>query len=191
MEYQIMSKTFFIEDPNGTILSTDGQRRFSKLDGKAGYEFVHTAEGKGRRFLELVDPEDEDNILKIEVPSYGMKGFRQDERHEQYVADTARKYDYSILSLNSSENEDSEETLDAFIADENVDVERDALHQCDLETLRKALRTLSEEELALITALYLRDEPMTEREYAKEKNLAPMTIHDRKIRILAKLKKFF
>ena len=186
-----MSKTFFIEDPNGTILSTDGQRRFSKLDGKAGYEFVHTAEGKGRRFLELVDLEDEDNILKIEVPSYGMKGFRQDERHEQYVADTARKYDYSILSLNSGENEDSEETLDAFIADENVDVERDALHQCDLETLRKALRTLSEEELALITALYLRDEPMTEREYAKEKNLAPMTIHDRKIRILAKLKKYF
>lgn len=186
-----MSKTFFIEDPNGTILSTDGQRRFRKLDGKAGYEFVHTAEGKGRRFLELVDPEDEDNILKIEVPSYGMKGFRQDERHEQYVAETVRNNNYTVLSLSSSENEDSEETLDAFIADENVDVERDALHQCDLETLRKALDTISEDELALITALYLREEPLSEHGYARETNIPRMTIHDRKTVILKKLKKFF
>ena len=41
-----MSKIFYIEDPSGTILSEDGQRRFKKMDGKAGYEFVHTAEGK-------------------------------------------------------------------------------------------------------------------------------------------------
>lgn len=186
-----MSKTFYIEDPTGTILSTDGQRRFRKLDGKAGYEFVHTTEGKGRRFLELVDPEDEDNILKIEVPSYGMKGFRQDERHEQYVADTARKYDYSILSLNSGENEDSEETLDAFIADENVDVERDALHQCDLETLRKALKTLSEEELALITALYLRGEPLTEAEYADQIGVTQQALNKRKKTIFKKIRNYF
>lgn len=186
-----MSITFYIEDPSGTILSEDGQRRFKKMDGKSGYEFVHTAGGKGRRFIELVDPENEDFILKVEVPNYCIKNFRKDERHEQYVADMAKTYDYSTLSLNSAENEDREETLDAFIADDETDVERDVLHQCDLETLRKALKTLSDEELAIITALYLRDEPMTEREYAAATATAQKTINDRKKRILKKIKKFF
>ena len=186
-----MSKTFYIEDPNGTILSADGQRKFRKMDGKAGYEFVHTAEGKGRRFLELVDPEDKDNIVKIEVPKHGVKGFRKDERHEQYVADTARNNNYLILSLSSIKNEDSEETLDAFIADENVDVEREVLHQCDLETLRKALKTLSEDELALITAMYLSEEPMTLQKYAEVVGVHFTTINYRRKNIFKKIKTFF
>ncbi len=186
-----MSKTFYFEDPNGTILSEDGKRKFKKMDGKSGYEFLRTEEGKGRRFIELVDPEDENNILKIEVPGFGMKAFRQDERHEQYVTDTVRNSDYSLLSLNYEGNEDSEEILEFVITDEDADIHRDILHRCDLETLKKALTVLSEEEYALIYALFLSVKTMTVREYAKQIGVSHTAIVKRKNKIFKKIKSFF
>ena len=186
-----MSKTFYFEDTSGTILSENGQRRFKKTDGKDGYSFLHTAEGKGRRFIELVDPDDECNILKIEVPNHGMKGFRTDERHEQYVSDTIRDNGYGVLSLSYGETENSDETLESVIADDDADVQKDALHQCDLETLRKALKTLSEEEYALICVLFLAVETMTVREYADQLGVSHTAIIKRKNKIFKKIKSFF
>ena len=186
-----MSKIYYIEDPNGTIMSENGQRRFRKLEGTKAYEFLNTPEGKACRFMKVCDYEESDDEVFIEVSSENMKDFRKYERREQYVSDTIKSNEYVLVSMNAMEKEDGEEETEECIADEYINIELDFIHQCELETLRKAIRTLSEEELALIVALYLRDEPMTEREYAKEKNLAPMTVHDRKIRILAKLKKIF
>ena len=65
------------------------------------------------------------------------------------------------------------------------------LRQFDLETLRRALDTLTEDEYALICALYLQDKPMTERDYAKAIGVPRTTLEYRKMLVLQKLKKFF
>lgn len=55
------------------------------------------------------------------------------------------------------------------------------------ESLYKAMDLLTEKEAELITALFF--DRKSEREYAKETGIPPMTVHDRKVRILRKLKK--
>lgn len=55
------------------------------------------------------------------------------------------------------------------------------------ETLRQVLSALADTEKALVEALYFNG--LAEREYAKKTGVAPMTLHDRKIRILKKMKK--
>lgn len=56
------------------------------------------------------------------------------------------------------------------------------------QTLRRALDALSDEEYRLISAIYISGK--SEREYAEETGIPPMTVHDRKVRILKKIKKF-
>ena len=61
----------------------------------------------------------------------------------------------------------------------------------NLEKLRKALRTLSKEEMLLINALFLSDEPVTEKELAEVFGISQQAIHKRKKAVLLKLKNFF
>ena len=63
--------------------------------------------------------------------------------------------------------------------------------QEELRILRSALKLLKPSEFDLIYHLFLIDEPMTERQYAAKIKKAPMTVHNRKVAILRKLKKFF
>ncbi|MFA6730714.1 MAG: sigma-70 family RNA polymerase sigma factor [Bacteroidales bacterium] len=56
------------------------------------------------------------------------------------------------------------------------------------QMLRRALDALSDKEYCLISAIYIGGK--SEREYAEETGIPPMTIHDRKVRILKKIKKF-
>lgn len=58
-----------------------------------------------------------------------------------------------------------------------------------LKCLTKALSTLSDEEWLLIQELYYLER--TEREASESLHMAPSTIHDRKIAVLKKLRKFF
>ena len=55
------------------------------------------------------------------------------------------------------------------------------------ETLLRALDDLSDEEYHLISAIYISGK--SEREYAEETGMLPMTVHNRKVRILKKIKK--
>ena len=185
-----MSKTFYIENSNGTILSENGLRRFKKIDGKEVYEFLKTPEGKARRFMKLnssVDPEGE---IFIEMQTDKIRAFRKYERHEQYVADILKTNEYIIVSINALDK-DGEEGNEECIADDDVNVESEVIHQCDLEILRNALGSLSKDEFSLITALYLYDEPMSERQYAEYIGVTQQALHKRKQTILRKLRKYF
>lgn len=183
-------KIYYIEDKNGKYASADGSRRFTRLEGKAAYDFLKSPMGQGRRFMKLVNIDSDEDEINVEVHSNEMKSFRRYERREQYVADVADKWGYEVLSLDYEETADGE-MLSEVVADEDVNVEKEAFMQIDLETLRKALDTLTEDEYALICALYLQDKPMTEREYSMASGIPQKTINDRKLRILKKLKSFF
>ena len=119
-----------------------------------------------------------------------MKSFRRYERREQYVADVANTWGYEVLSLDYEETADGE-MLSEVVADEDVNVEKEAFLQIDLETLRKALDTLTEEEYALICALYLQDKPMTLQQYALQIGVHFTTVDYRRKCIFKKIKSFF
>jgi DNA-directed RNA polymerase sigma subunit (sigma70/sigma32) len=183
-------KVYYIEDENGKYASEDGSRRFTKLEGKVAYEFLKSPTGQGRRFMKLVNTDGGEDEINIEVHHNEIKTFRKYERHDQYVSDVASIWGREVLSLDYKETSDGE-MLSEVIEDESVNVEKEAFLQINLKKLRKALDTLTEDEYALICALYLQDKPMTEREYSLASGIPQKTINDRKARILKKLKSFF
>lgn len=78
------------------------------------------------------------------------------------------------------------ENFREFIDIENVP-DKTVLKKMEIEALQRAVSALPDADKALIQAMFY--DGLTEREYAKENGIAPMTLHDRKIRILKKLKK--
>ena len=183
-------KIYYIEDQNGKYASVDRMRRFTRLEGKAAYDFLKSPMGQGRRFMKLVNSEGEEDEINIEVHADDMKVFRTYERREQYVADNERENPYTIISLSYAECDD-EEYPEESLADEDVNVEEEVFHQIDLETLRRALDTLTEDEYALICALYLQDKPMTLQQYASRIGVHFTTVDYRRKCIFKKIKSFF
>ena len=71
--------------------------------------------------------------------------------------------------------------------DETIDVAEEATDACLFEAVHAALNRLTDKERELVLAIVVDGKSV--REYAKEAGLAPMIVQDRKVRILAKLKK--
>ena len=86
--------------------------------------------------------------------------------------------------------EDDIELIETIV-DEETDVEADAMHNLDLETLRNALHTLTREEYRIIYLLYLAKVPMSEQEIAERLGISQQAISKRKKAIFAKLRNFF
>ncbi len=84
---------------------------------------------------------------------------------------------------------DTDDTLgEEVISDSDVpSVEDLAVNNILQEKLNHCLAMLSETERELINALYF--EGLTERQFAKQTGKHYMTIHNRKVRVLLKLKK--
>lgn len=72
-------------------------------------------------------------------------------------------------------------------AEEAENVEETAVRAVMLEKLSEALHTLTEEETAIIHALFYRE--ISEAELAKKLGIARTTLQSRKYKILEKLKK--
>lgn len=182
---------FYIENENGNYSSENGNRRFQKLIGQKVFEFLKSEAGKGRRFMKVND-DGELNKVYVEVPRDAIKAIRKDERRKQYLSDCRNASGYVVISLYAAEMcKDDCASGEELIADDNCDIENEVLHNMNLEKLRKALRTLSKEEMLLINALYLSDKPISERKLAEIINVPQKTINYRKRRILEKLKNFF
>ena len=78
-----------------------------------------------------------------------------------------------------------------LIADDSFNLETEVLKQIDMTTLRKALKTLDEDEMELITALYLSKHPMSESKLARKLGVSQPMIYKRKIAIFEKIRKYF
>ena len=185
---------YYIEDKNGTNYSIDGNRAFIKLRGKEAYRFLQSPQGKRKRFMKVNDKEDGGENIYIEIRECDVKSFRTYERRNQYISDTEIQSGYSAISMSvNTDIPDSDDSLSAeeIIADESVNVEESVLHNIELQTLRKALSSLSKDEIEIINTLYLSPMPLSEREYAAKIGMPRMTLHDKKVAVLNKLKKFF
>ena len=74
---------------------------------------------------------------------------------------------------------------ESVLADQDENIEDEAVFHVMRENLRAALHSLPPDEMALIDALYFREK--SEREWSEETGIPQKTINNRKRSILAKL----
>ena len=87
------------------------------------------------------------------------------------MRDTKKESGICVISIYACEgqgNDDDKASGEELIADESIDLESEALRRIDVDTLRKALKSLDKEEMELITALYLSKVPMSESKLARK-----------------------
>ena len=180
---------YFIESKNGEYPSWDGKRRFIKLSGKEAYEYLQTEEGRKKRFMKVDD--DKGQISYFEIPADKVKEHRKDERRKQYVDDCREESGIVIVPITSAlEDEQSEHCVtEESIADESVNVEEEAIHRIESDRLRRALMSLSDEEVLLILEAYRADVKATVRQLGKRHDVHFATISKRKIVTLHKLER--
>ena len=185
---------YYYEDQNGKYRSYADARRFSRISGKEAYIYLKSAEGKTKRFMKANDYEDGGDEVFVEIPAEYIKDYRQDERRKQYVNDIRENTGFTEISLYAMQDNGNPDDLlsgEELIADESVDVAAEVMHKMDLETLRKALRSLSESEYRLIYDLFLSNPPMKEADVAKKLGKTQQMINKDKNRMLKKLRNFF
>ena len=200
-------KTFFFEDENGQFFSANGKRRFIKLNGNEARILLKEDRERGirHRFLKFIielpandegdritedSPDPIIEIVFIEVPKGSEKSHRTEERREQYISQCEKESGMETVSLYAPLKEYEDLTLEETIALPEISVEDNVLHEIELEMLRRALKTLSDDELIIIHELYLAEKTLTERELSEKIGIPQRTINHRKQSILKKLKKF-
>lgn len=186
-------KIYYVKNSNGKYLSADGQTRYEKFCGRAAYTYLKSNEGKHKRFAKISDADDLNEVF-LEIDTDSIPTFRVDERREQYVRDTKKESGICVISIYACEgqgDDDDKVSGEELIADESIDLESEALRQMDIDTLRKALKSLDENEMELITALYLSKYPISESKLARKLGVSQPMIYKRKTAIFKKLKKFF
>ena len=190
-------KIFFIEDENGDYYSTDSNRRFTKMTGDEARIFLKKERkaGRNRKFL-LTETEERDvdelyDEIYVEIPMDSVSIFRKPERRKQYVKDCEENSEIETISYNAPLRDQEDLAIEDVVSDSLKSVEDDALHEIELEIMRRALKSLTDEELKIIHALFLSKKKLTEEKLAKEMGVSHQAISKRKARILKKLKNFF
>lgn len=190
-------KIFYIEDENGDYYSTDGNRRFTKMTGDEARIFLKKERkaGRNRKFL-LTETEERDvdelyDEIYVEIPMDSVSIFRKPERRKQYVKDCEENSEIETISYNAPLRDQEDLAIEDVVSDSLKSVEDDALHEIELEIMRRALKALTDEELRIIHALFLSKKKLTEEKLAKEMGVSHQAISKRKARILKKLKNFF
>lgn len=131
-------------------------------------------------------PDLSDEIIEVLEKSDRKMEYQQyDLKVERYWIDYTKRTVAFIPS-----REDSYEWLldeNRQFAAECESVENAAVKKVMLEKMRICLELLTSDERELITELFFKDK--SERQVSKETGIPYMTIHDRKVKILGKLRK--
>lgn len=122
--------------------------------------------------------------IDVEVTEEVFYVYAQAERRERYIADEQEMG--KILSLDQIQTDG----LFMSVLEDHLpsSAEAEAIQAEELYLLRIALRQLNPDEAALIRSIFF--EGLSERQLSKRTGVPYMTIHNRKVRILKKLKYF-
>ena len=189
-------KIYFIEDENGEYYSSDKTRRFTRIAGKEAFVYLQNEKKRGinRRFLqtesEEIDSATPYDEIYIEIPEKSIKVVRVDERREQYNADCEKSSGIETVPLDTPLDYQNELTIEDIVPDSLKNVEDEAIHEIDLEILRRAIKSLSDEELCIVRSLYLSHNPISLRELSRRTGIPLNTLKYRKEQVFDKLKKF-
>lgn len=119
---------------------------------------------------------------RVEVSEAVYRAYHKEREAERYQNKLIRQNELSLERF----REDGV-NIDYLIVRVQPDILDELIHQEQLEVLWSALRSLPEDERSLIDELFFSEK--SERKLAAELGIATMTLHDRKHRILRKLKK--
>lgn len=184
-----MSKHFYFIDPNGNFASEDGTIRYRLEKGKKGMETVRAMRMQ-REVYFYEYQEGEDKIL-IETDMTFYQGYLKQKNREQYLLEIEAECKPVLLSLDNDMEIDGEEVVYHEVIASDYDLEAEIFKREELSILKKALSALNKEEQDLINAIYLSDNPVSAREYAKAIGVSHTVINRRMERILRKMREFF
>lgn len=119
---------------------------------------------------------------RVEVNEAVYRAYHKEREAERYQSKLIRQNELSLERF----REDGV-NIDYLVVRVQPDIVDKLIHQEQLEALWIALQSLSEDERTLIDELFFNEK--SERKLAAELGMATMTLHDRKHRILKKLKK--
>ena len=183
-----MKKIYYVRDENGTILSADSKTKYRVVQGEELFDFINGIEKRGRFFYLF---EEDDVIIGIECSKEQYKEYRKRKNHEYYINKKNSLEINSATSLNLLVK-NAEEIVEVIetIEDESCDIEKVIEEKDTKERLYSAINQLSEEERDLIIKLFFLDNPMSEREIAKQLGVTQPLVNYKKKQILKKLKSF-
>ena len=124
-------------------------------------------------------------LLEVEKEEY-EDFYREVERHK-YVIGESKRFTHISIDEMPKDDDDIEVRGADILKDNNVDVDFEVQKKIELEQLKKELLKLSEDDYKIIKALFFNEQ--TVRKYAKQTGIPVMTIQNRKMKILEKLKK--
>jgi RNA polymerase sigma factor (sigma-70 family) len=179
-----MKKRYFIRKTD----STEKERpEWIELNGAEFYAFTADPANKDKRFVILGGEGcEEAETLYLEADEKEYSKWKTDENHRQYLRRTAG--DVDLISLNAPAGD---ETLEDLIPDEPTDFTELLSRQRENQLLAEALSKLTAAEKDLIDLLFLKNKNgKSEREIARELGIARMTLSNRKLVILKKIKKY-
>ena len=152
-------------------------------------DFIKTPEGKQREknFGKLAGCDQNDVIIVAECGEEMAKTWRAEKDRSDYLAELVAESNRIVFSI----NEENEEGLtgEEIIPDSSHDVELEVVMKISLENLREALKSLTEDEMDLIQALFLDASPMAATKYGELHGVTQQAVSKKKDRILKKLKK--
>lgn len=165
----------------------DKQNNICFIRTESGYKQITYAE-----LCKLINTNKESNSKKF-LPLHGMlmevteeqyKEFYRQKRRQKYIDERSAEnsdFSYDMLATDDFNGED-------ILVDESEPLDEQIIRKIMKDKLRGALLLLSVDEQELIYGLFY--ENLSEREYAAQKGVYHNAIHNKKIRILKKLKKF-
>ena len=161
-----MKKTFW-------VMKTPGiPGEWVEMDGKQFYEFITSPAGKGRYFINFGNS-------KIECMPEQYREWKREANHSVYLQ--GFEEDTVIISLDTLFDDDA--VLGDAIADPSPNIEDKVLDGIEKLALRKAVQSLSKEELQLITYLFFLEKRKTETELATLLGISKQAVNKRKDKI--------
>ena len=183
-------KIIYIEDKKGEFFSADKKRRFTRLVGKDAYDYLTSEAGKSKAFFRTTTYEDSGDVVLVEAEKNQNKSVRSFLNHEYYLKKQQEKSGYETISICELDRGDGELNGEDLLADTNEATDESVLKSISVENLYKAIDLLSAEEKELIYSMYLSSDPLSERKMCERLGIDKTNLHDRKKKILQKLKKY-
>ena len=184
-------KIFYLDDENGTFLSTDGRRRFVRLVGGEVLSYIKENRPQEVYFFTTTTEEESGDLVFVEIPEDSVSKFRKDINHENYMNQIKKDSPIVCISLLDQTEGEEDLTVQDTIIDESVNVEDEVINAIEREMLHRVLMTLSDEELRIIRDLFNSKTKITEEVLAERLGISQPAVNKRKSSILKKLKKYF
>ncbi|MFR0787849.1 MAG: hypothetical protein ACLSHM_06480 [Vescimonas sp.] len=153
--------------------------------------FIQTPEGQKRRdrFGQLDACSVDDVIIIAECGTETAKQWRSEKDRHDYLVSIENQSGMTVFSYNTQTTTEDDMSGEELLVDQDCSVIDAILKKEEKSTLYAAVAKLSPAEINLMTSLYLCDDPIGQREYARRHGVAVTTINHQLTVALKKLKK--